>query len=277
MGGIAVALLVLVAMLRSTYPDSLQARIGRGIGMKVESIEVRGRENTPEPLLRAALGASRGDPIFAFSVEQARARIEMLSWVQSVAVERRLPGTIVVDLTEKRPFAVWQNQGKFQLIDRTGMVVTNEDIGGFGNLPLVVGIGAPRHAADMLDTLAKWPALQRRVAALVRVGDRRWNLRLNNGADVMLPEGAEAAAIGRLMELQTSDSLLDRPLTSIDLRLPDRMVLHPAPENHGEGRAENHSESHAEPHSDAHAETRSPSKPDSHTQPIMVASPKRST
>ncbi len=62
---------------------------------------------------------------------------------------------------------------------------------------------------------------------MVRIHERRWNLRLHNGTDVLLPEGAEAAAILRLAELQREARLLDRPLAAIDLRLPDRLVLRP--------------------------------------------------
>ena len=68
------------------------------------------------------------------------------------------------------------------------------------------------------------------MVAAVRVGERRWNLRLNNGADVLLPEGAEAPAMARLMELHTAQALLDRPVQALDLRLPDRLVVRPLPE-----------------------------------------------
>ena len=95
---------------------------------------IEGRANTPEPLLRAAIGVSKGDPILGFSFEQARQRIESLSWVEHATVERRLPGTVVVCLQERRPFAIWQNQGKFVLIDRDGQVVANQDVAQFHQL-----------------------------------------------------------------------------------------------------------------------------------------------
>jgi cell division protein FtsQ len=128
----------------------LQDRFARNIDLRVQDITIVGRANTPEPLLRAALGVSVGDPILGFSVEAARARIETLSWVGHVAVERRLPGTIYLALTERRPFAIWQDQGKFQLIDHDGAVVLNEDVANFTDLPLVVGDARPdRHAARL--------------------------------------------------------------------------------------------------------------------------------
>ena len=157
--------------------------------------------------------------------------------MQHATVERHLPGTIVVQLTERRPFAVWQSNGKFVLIDRAGQVVAEQDpvkdAAAFTVLPLVVGAGAPESAAALLDQLAAQPGLKSRVAAAVRVGERRWNLRLNNGADVLLPEGQEAAAMAKLMELHGTQALLDRPLQTLDLRLPDRLVVRPQPEPHG--------------------------------------------
>jgi len=213
---------------------TLRERVGGATafaGLRVTDVVIEGRANTPEPLLRSALGVSKGDPILAFSVELARQRIETLSWVERATVERRLPGTVVVFLQERRPFAIWQNQGKFALIDRAGQLVANQNVAEFRQLPLVVGPGAPAAAAVLIDALTDRPDLQRRIIAAVRVGERRWNLRLNNGADVMLPEGHEVEALNRLMQLQQEHALLDRPLAAIDMRLGDRLVVRPKPED----------------------------------------------
>ncbi|MEA2789963.1 MAG: cell division protein FtsQ, partial [Acetobacteraceae bacterium] len=147
--------------------------------------------------------------------------------------ERRLPGTVVVNLQERRPYAVWQNQGKFVLVDRAGQVVGNQDVAQFRHLPLIVGPGAPGAAAELLDALRERPALAEKVSACVRVGERRWNLRLTNGADVLLPEGHEVVALDRLIQLQQQHAVLDRPLVAIDMRLPDRLVFRPKAEDKG--------------------------------------------
>ena len=211
-GWIAFAALVVllgVIAVHSSAPGgtlaTLRERLGGATafaGLRVTNVVIEGRANTPEPLLRAALGVSIGDPILGFSVELARQRLETLSWVEHATVERRLPGTVVVFLQERRPFAIWQNQGKFVLIDRNGQLVANQNVAEFRQLPLVVGPGAPAAAAMLVDALTDRPDLQKRVIAAVRVGERRWNLRLNNGADVMLPEGHEIVALDRLMQLQ---------------------------------------------------------------------------
>lgn len=210
---------------------TLADRFGRataGIGLAVETIAFEGREKTPEPLLRAALGASKGDPILTFSVADARQRIESIAWVRSAIVERVLPHTIRVVLNERHPFAVWQNQGKFVLIDHAGKIVTDSDISAFADkLPLIVGLGAPTAAATLLDPISTYPDIASHLVAAVRVGERRWNLCMNSGANVLLPEGAEIPALAKLAELQTTKAILDRPLQDIDLRLPDRLRVRP--------------------------------------------------
>ena len=225
-----------VVLLRNAQPgSSIQAvreRIGvltADAGMRVKDIRIEGRANTPEPLLRAALGVTNGDPIVGFSLDAARQRIEKLTWVKHATVERRLPGTIVVALWERRPFAVWQNQGKFVLIDREGAPVTDEELLKFSKLPLIVGAGAPEAARVLLDALTERPQIQEKVVAAVRISERRWNLRMKNGTDILLPEGHEVAALDRLLDLQRDTALLDRPLQAIDMRLGDKLVLRPQP------------------------------------------------
>jgi cell division protein FtsQ len=224
-----------VIVVHSAEPGGTLARIRERLldatgftGLGVTEIQIDGRANTPERLLRATLGVSVGDPILGFSVEQAARRIETLSWVAHATVERRLPGTIVVRLQERRPFAIWQNNGKFMLIDRTGQVVTNENVADFRQFPLLVGPGAPDGAAALIDALNDHPAIASRVVAAVRIGERRWNLQMKPGTEVLLPEGHEAAALDRLSQLEEQHKLLDRPLARIDMRLPTMLVLHPA-------------------------------------------------
>ena len=236
MAALLVAGTITVLIARASLPGGHLAawrddagRAGARAGLRVERVLVEGRANTPEPMLRAAIGISRGNAILSIPLEATRARIESLSWVQSARVERRLPDTIVVTLTERRPFAIWQHQGKFRLIDRAGQVV-DQDLTEVKDLPLIVGAGAPTTAGVLLDLIGKHPALLSRLVAAVRVGERRWNLRLNTGVDVMLPEGAEEAAINRLMSLHQDQALLDRPLKIVDMRLPDRMVVRPQTE-----------------------------------------------
>lgn len=233
-GGALVLVVLLGAALHAAAPASvlamLRERIGSATavtGLRIETIVIEGRQNTPEPLLRAALGITKGDPILGFSLDVVRRNVERLSWVEHATIERRLPSTIVVHLQERRPFAIWQNLGKFVLIDRNGQIVTNEDVAGFRQLPLIVGAGAPAAAATLIDALMDRPTIIEHMVAAVRVGERRWNLAMKGGMTVMLPEGHEVPALDRLLSLQQDHDLLDRPLEIVDLRLPDRLVIRP--------------------------------------------------
>jgi cell division protein FtsQ len=198
-------------------------------GLAVEEITVEGRRHATAPSLLAASGLSRGAPILGVSVEEVRNRLEAMPWVEHATVQRRLPQHIHIVVKEREPFALWQRQGRFALIDRAGRVIVENDVAPFAGLPLVVGLGAEQVAAPLLDEIARFPEVKLRVTAAVRVAERRWNLRLASGADVLLPEGAEAAAIERLSALHRDAGLLDRSLVAIDMRLPDRLVLRPAP------------------------------------------------
>lgn len=205
------------------------AGLGAKAGLTVRHVDLEGSHHTPPDLVRAALAVRRGDPTLGFSPQEARERLEGIAWVERAHVERRLPGTIRVVIEERRPFAIWQRDNRFSVIDREGRVVATENLGAFGRLPVVVGAGAERTAAPMVDLLRRAAEVEQRVHALVRVGERRWNLRLRNGADVLLPEGHEAEALLRLADLQAANALLDRPLVAIDMRQPDKLVLRSPP------------------------------------------------
>jgi cell division protein FtsQ len=195
------------------------------LGLVVSDIKVVGRKTTTAGTILGALGARRGTPILAVDPDRARRRLESLPWVRSATIERRLPGTLFVRLVEREPLAVWQHDGRQELIDRLGETIPVKDLGGFSRLPTVVGADAGRHAAALLDMLAQQPDLASRVTAAIRVDDRRWDLRIDHRVEVELPEDDSAAAWAKLARLERTKRLLQRDVEAVDLRLPDRLVL----------------------------------------------------
>ncbi len=195
------------------------------LGLVVADIKVEGRETTDRETILTALGAGPGTPILAMSPRRAKEQLETLPWVRSAVVERRLPDTLYVRLVERKPLALWQHGGKLELIDREGAVIPVARLDRFAKLPMVVGESAASHAVDLLDMLATEPDLASRVSAAIRVGDRRWNLRIDNAIDVLLPRDAAASAWTQLARLERSSAILKRDVQVVDVRLPDRLVL----------------------------------------------------
>ncbi|MBP5857735.1 cell division protein FtsQ/DivIB [Marivibrio halodurans] len=210
----------------------MQTAIGTGIlastrdgGLALREVFVVGRKETDRAAILEAVDGDIGDPILRLDPDEIRERLLALGWIARAEVERHLPDTIVVRLIERRAAAIWQHDGEFALIDRQGTVIGGEDVSRHGHLKLVVGEGAPEETAHLLDVLEREPALQARVVAAVWMGERRWNLRLDNGVDVRLPEDDPADAWTRLARLERDHGLLARAVDAIDLRQPDRLIV----------------------------------------------------
>lgn len=213
--------------------DDLVDGLGRAsaaLGLSVEEVLVEGRGRTAPERLLAAVGVERGDPILGFDPQAAKARIEALTWVRHATVERRLPSVIYLRIEERNPIALWQDEGRIAVIDETGASIAGARLEDFAGLTLVVGPDAPAHAAGLLRLLDSEPELRRRVVAAVRVGGRRWNLRFAGGTDVRLPETGAAEAWAQFARIEREHGVLQRDVDSIDLRLPDRLVVRTAPE-----------------------------------------------
>ncbi|WP_169568448.1 cell division protein FtsQ/DivIB [Sneathiella limimaris] len=196
-----------------------------GAGLVVQEVSVVGRERTSPEQILAALNVTRGTSIVDFDPDLARERVEKIGWVESASVMRRFPDEIFVRIQERRPFARWQQSGKTVVIDRKGMVVSQQDAAEFRHLPKVVGSGANEKAADLFDLLAKSPTLFTRLQNAVRIRDRRWTLQFSNGVKVMLPEEGSAQAWLKLEALQEKQQILNKGVLAIDLRNSDRMFV----------------------------------------------------
>lgn len=197
--------------------------------LTVRDVYVSGRRETHLQDVASAIGIERGDNILGFDAHEARDRLLQLGWVRDARVNRQLPDIISVEITERVPLALWQNEGKLALIGRDGEVISREGLDRFARLPLIVGENARFLANDLLTMLAGQPSLFPHVEAAVRVSDRRWNLRMRNGVTVNLPEENPQEAWRRLAEVEARSDVFKRDISAIDLRLPDRLVVRMSP------------------------------------------------
>jgi cell division protein FtsQ len=230
-GALALLLLIAAVLFPTQKLVHTLQHISGEAGFRVADIFVDGRNKTPRDQLLKALGASRGDAIFAIDLDAARKRIEEIPWVRTASVERRLPDKLEILITERQPIALWQNKGRYFLVDREGQVV-GDQIEDYPDLPLIVGEGAPDHAGQILTLLETQPDLKARVKAATWVSDRRWNLTFDktpDGVEVRLPEEGAEEALQDLAAAEQSHKLLERQVAVVDLRMPDRLVLRATP------------------------------------------------
>ncbi len=215
--------------------DTIDAAVDRTLAMTVDAglgvrnVLVTGRDRTPGADILAALEVETGTPILTFDPDDARDAVAALPWIRNVVVERRFPDTIYLRLEERQPLALWQSDRTMRVIDADGVVLTEDGLEDYAALPLVVGLGAPDHAGPLLEKLAERPAIADRVEAAILVSERRWDLRLDNGVNVRLPEKGIDEALLRLSEIEADNGLLDRDIVAIDLRIGDRLVVQTTP------------------------------------------------
>lgn len=196
------------------------------MGFRVERVLVEGREYTDAQALSGLLNVREGDPIFAFDPVGARDMVEMLGWVKHARIERRLPDTVYVEITERRPMAFLRQGEKTVLIDETGAVLAEEGLSAFAGLITISGEGAAQAAPAFLGLLESEPDIRARVAVATYMGKRRWDLRMDNGLVVRLPETNVPLALSTLAEKQDEDKLLGKDAVAVDLRLlPEKLLI----------------------------------------------------
>ena len=181
-----------------------------------------------EELRRAAASAGKTKPAQPLvDVTRIRERLLRFGWVQDARVSRRLPDTLVIDIVERTPSALWQDRQRLALIDSDGVVLDRVKVDNMPDLPLVIGPGANARAGQLKAILADSPTMQAQLASATWVGGRRWDLSFQSGEIVALPEGEQAAraALAKFAKADRSNGLLGRGLVRFDLRIPGKMIV----------------------------------------------------
>ena len=174
--------------------------------------------------------------MLTISLPELHDRLATIGWVREVAIERRMPSTIRLLLTERVPMALLQTDAGHRVIDENGEVIAGADPAAFGHLTVVAGIEAASNAAPLLNILRTEPELFAEVWAVTFQSARRWDVHLRNGIRVRLPETDPRTAWSKLAIIDHSKRITDRDLAVIDLRVPDQMVVEPNIPVRGRGR-----------------------------------------
>ena len=234
---LAIGLVVLLAL---DIPAKAERAAGTAIGeagFKVSGYQIVGLKHMNRALVdhvvtdelhRAAEVAGRDKaPQALVDVSAIRERLLQFGWVKDARVSRRLPDTLVIDIVERKPSALWQNRGQLALVDPEGVVLDRVSVDKMPDLPLLIGPGANAEAQDLQRLMASVPTLGPQLASASWVGGRRWDLAFQSGETVALPEGEAPAkaALTKFARLDKSAGLLGRGIVRFDLRVPGKMIV----------------------------------------------------
>jgi cell division protein FtsQ len=234
---LAIGLVVLVAL---DIPAKAERAAGAAIGhagFTVSGYQIVGINHMNRALIDAVVtdelrkAASESDsakaPQALVSVAEIRRRLLGFGWVKDARVSRHLPDTLVIDIVERRPAALWQSEGRLALIDEDGVVLDRVPVDKMPDLPLLIGLGANGQERQLDRLIAAVPTLKPQLASATWVGGRRWDMSFQSGETVALPEGEEAAkaALTKFARVDKQSGLLGRGIVRFDLRVPGKMIV----------------------------------------------------
>lgn len=172
---------------------------------------------------------------FDLDLEQMRVDIVGLAAVREASVRIRNGGVLQIDVVEREPVALWRAKDGLSLVDRDGVQLSQVATrSARAELPLIAGAGAETEVEEALRLFAAAGPLKTRVRGLVRMGERRWDLVLDRGQRIMLPEQKPVQALERVIALSAAQDMLARDLVAVDMRLAQRPTIRmnePAVEN----------------------------------------------
>ncbi|HWE99417.1 MAG TPA: cell division protein FtsQ/DivIB [Caulobacteraceae bacterium] len=200
-----------------------------GLGWTVHEVHLQGASQTAQAEILTAVGVRPGQSLTRLDLDAIRSRVEQVGWVEKAKVIRLLPDTLVVSVVQRPLTAIWQHAGRSVVVASNGAPIPIVDPARFPTLPIVVGLGANTAASEILPLLHDHRRLAERVTGLVRIDQRRWDLRLQGGRVILLPEESPALALARLDSLDAASRVLDLDFERIDLRDPRMTVIRPRP------------------------------------------------
>jgi cell division protein FtsQ len=194
-------------------------------GFRITTVAINGRKQLTQDEVLAIGGVNGHSSLLFLDASSVREKLKADPWIAEATVLKLYPGQLRIDIVERAPFALWQRNGQLSVISEDGAVLERYVSPRFVKLPLVVGKGAETRAKDFLALLARYPQINGVTKAAVLVGERRWNLRLNDGLDIRLPESDVGKALLALSNLDKDEHLFAKDIVAIDLRQPDRLVV----------------------------------------------------
>lgn len=229
-GALALVTIGAATAMAFKVPQRIGTAFGEQVGsagFAVSRVELRGLNRMDRSTVYRSVLDQPSLAMPLVDLDAIRARLLAFKWIKEARVSRRLPDTLVVDIVEREPVAVWQHNRQLQLIDAEGVALETVRADRLPNLPLVIGPGAQHRVAALGGLLAGAPPIRPSLAGATWIGGRRWDLRFKTGETLSLPEGDDLAlaALRRFAEMNQRRQLLGGNFLRFDMRIEGKMIV----------------------------------------------------
>lgn len=243
---ISVAALIGSGLFWSLTEGGSQARTPESIGVEldqlatwtgfgIDQVTLKGHRFTSDSDVFEALGLDQARSVFSFDIIAARQAVEDLPWVEHAAITRVYPDQLLVEISERTPYALWQRGDHYVIVDNEGRVLSAADPSTAPEgLLQIAGEGAAAEAAALSALLSGHPDIAGLMRLAERVGERRWRLHLDGGSLIELPATGAAAALADLKAWKGLTKLLAAGDAVIDARSSGRIAVRNAAPSPGE-------------------------------------------
>ncbi|WP_348524708.1 cell division protein FtsQ/DivIB [Paracoccus marinaquae] len=202
--------------------DKVQSREA----FQVRLMTVEGASPVVDKALRAMLPVDLPASSFDIDLPALRLQVMQLDAIESIDLRIKPGGILSAVVTERQPALLWRHARGIEILDRSGhrvASVTSREVR--PDLPLIAGEGGDLATAEALELLDAAGPILPRVRGLIRRGERRWDLLLDHGQRIMLPESGAVIALEAAIALDRAEDMLGRDVKVVDLRDPSRPVL----------------------------------------------------
>ncbi|HEY1607135.1 MAG TPA: cell division protein FtsQ/DivIB [Allosphingosinicella sp.] len=232
---LVLAALVIAALAAMQVPQVLGLNAGRAVGaagFTLRHVEIKGAVHVPKLDVYNIAFDQPESAMPLVDLEATRQRLLRFGWIRDARVSRRLPDTLVVDIVERQPAAIWQHNQQLALIDMDGVVLAPVTLDAMPDLPLLIGPDANHQAGALARLVDAAPQLKPAMAGATWIGDRRWDIRFQTGETLSLPEGEGAAqrALARFAQIDQQNQLLGKGFVRFDMRIPGKLIARLAEE-----------------------------------------------
>ena len=196
----------------------------------VRLVSIEGASPEVAELIRTRFPLELPVSSFDLDLEVLQAEIAELDALESAALRIRPGGVLEIAVLQRRPAAIWREGESLVLLDRAGnRTGTLASRAQRPELPLLAGAGARDRVEEALALTRAARPIAARLRGLVRIGQRRWDLVLEGGVTIRLPEQDPIPALAQVIALDEAQDLLARAILSVDMRNPLRPTIRLAP------------------------------------------------